>query len=427
MRDISASGGRPGAASVAVIGTGLLGCGIAEVVSRAGYPVILHDADPAALAKGCAAVRDAVPEAAARVSGQAVLEHAAREADIVIEAIVEDLLVKRQVFARLGAANPEAILMSNSSVLPITQIAMLTARPERTVGTHWWNPPQLIPVVEVIRGRRTVPEVMQRTVDFLVTLGKTPVRVERDVPGFVGNRMQHALWREALALVSDGICAPEAVDRIVAATLGVSLAARGPLAEMQRTGLQEVMRELTEVLPLVDSDPRPARLLREKVADGQLGAKTGRGFLLWPPDARGRAGARLRDHLERRLGDAPEDTVPPPQPLSEADHKIARRLRAALWREALALLEGGVCAAETVDLMAMKTIGLRLAAMGPVENADYVGLDLTLAIHEAVLPSLAVGRTPPEHLADILTAGASPPSRAGGGVTLLHSAISSQP
>lgn len=412
---------------MAVIGTGLLGRGIAEVVLRAGFPVILHDTNSVALAQACEAVRSAVPMAAARVSAQTVLEQAARDAGIVIEAIVEDLLVKRQVFARLDTANPDAILMSNSSVLPITQIAMLTTRPERAVGTHWWNPPQLIPVVEVIRGRRTQEAIMQGAVDFLAALGKTPVRVNRDVPGFVGNRLQHALWREALALVCERVCAPEAVDRIVAATLGASLAERGPIAEMRHMGHREVALELTDVLPSVNSDPRPARLLREKVADGQLGAKTGRGLLLWPPGTRARAGERLRQHLERRLGRTAEDSGAADRSLSEADRAIARRLRAALWREALALVEDGVCGAETVDLMAMKTIGLRLAAMGPVENADYVGLDLTLAIHEAVLPSLAAAAGPPGHLADILAASAPSESTAEAGGNSLNRAIPSQP
>lgn len=413
--------------TVAVIGTGLLGQGIAEVVSRAGFPVILHDTNAQSLAQACEAVRGAVPTAAARVRPEPVIEQAARDAGIVIEAIVEDLLVKRQVFARLGAANSDAILMSNSSVLPITQIAMRTTRPERAVGTHWWNPPQLIPVVEVIRGRRTAESIMQRTVDFLTTLGKTPVRVERDLPGFVGNRLQHALWREALALVSDGTCPPEAVDRIVAATLGVWLADRGPIAQMRHTGLREVVDELRGTLPFINSDPRPARLLREKVADGQLGAKSGRGLLLWPPGARERAAERLRGHLERRLGGAAGDAMPADHPLSEADRRIAGRLCVALWREALALVEGGVCGAETVDLMAMKTIGLRLAAMGPVENADYVGLDLTLAIHEAVLPSLAAGVQPPEHLAGILTPATPPETTAQTGSQSLNSATATQP
>ena len=411
---------------VAVIGTGLIGRGIAEVVARAGFPLILHDTNSVALEQACEAVRAAVP-AAADVRAQTVLEQAARDAGIVIEAVVEDLLVKRQVFARLDTANPDAILMSNSSVLPITQIAMLTTYPERTVGAHWWNPPQLIPVVEVIRGRRTQQEVMRRTVDFLATLGKTPVQVDLDVPGFVGNRLQHALWREALALVSGGICTPEAVDPIVAATLGASLAERGPIAEMRRMGPREVAVELADVLAFVNSYPRPARLLRERVADGQLGAKTGRGLLCWPPGARSRAAERLRQHLERRLGRTAEVAEIADQPLSEADSAIARRLRAALWREALALVDGGVCSAETVDLMAMKTIGLRLAAMGPVENADYVGLDLTLAIHEAILPSLAAGVRPPERLADIVTAEVSAQSMVEFGGNSLNSIIRRQP
>jgi 3-hydroxybutyryl-CoA dehydrogenase len=411
---------------VAVIGAGLLGRGIAEVVSRAGFPVILCDANAETLAQACEVVRGTVSTARERVRTESVLEQAARSAEIVIEAVLEDLLVKRELFARLGTANPDAILMSNSSVLPITQIAMLTARPERAVGTHWWNPPQLIPVVEVIRGRRTTEKTMQRTVEFLKALGKNPVRVERDLPGFVGNRLQHALWREALVLVSDGVCPPETVDRIVAATLGASLAERGPIVEMRRTGLREVTRELTDMLPLVSSDPRPARLLRELVAAGHLGAKTGRGFLRWPPGAQALAGERLRGHLERRLGRRAEEIVPASQELSEADRDIARRLRVALWREALALVEGGVCGAETVDLMAMSTLGLRLPAMGPVVNADYVGLDLTLAIHEVVLPALEAGVSVPENLANILAA-AAPQSMAATGGPPFNRAIPSPP
>lgn len=376
--------------TVAVVGTGLLGCGIANVVAGAGHSVVLHDARAGTLAAGHAAVSEVARVAGGSLRAESELESAVRHADIVIEAVVEDLEVKQRLFSRVGAANPQALLMSNSSVLPISRIAERTDHAERAVGTHWWNPPHLIPVVEVIRGRETSEAVMRQTTEFLAALGKTPVRVERDVPGFIGNRLQHALWREALALVADGICPAVDVDRIIAASLGLSLAVRGPMAEMSHAGFDEVARELAAILPLLNNDPQPCGLLRSKVAAGQLGAKSGQGFLSWPPGARERAAARLRHYLERRLRSGAQPVPPRGKEagLTDAELMLAKRLRAAIWREALAMVGCGVCSAGTVDLVATNTLGLRLAAMGPVENADYVGLDLTLAIHETVLPSL---------------------------------------
>lgn len=375
--------------TVAIIGTGLLGRGIGSVVAKAGHALVLHDSHPATLASARDHLEKAAVGSGVSLCAEADLEKAVATADIVIEAVIENLDLKQRLFERVGAINTRALLMSNSSVLPIGRIAARTASPERAVGTHWWNPPHLIPVVEVIRGPHTSEEVMRLTAEFLAALGKTPVRVEQDVPGFVGNRLQHALWREALALVSEEACRPEDVDRIVAATLGKSLAQRGPFAEMNRVGLGRVAREFTSVLEAVNSDPQPAKLLRQKVATGQLGAKSGQGFLSWPVGVREQAALRLQQHIELRLNPAsPPSGRDASSQLSDHDELIARRLRIALWREAIALMENRICDADTVDLMAMNTIGLRLAVMGPIENADYVGLDLTLAIHEAVLPSL---------------------------------------
>lgn len=382
--------------TVAIIGTGLLGRGIAGVVVRAGIPVILHDSFADSLRSAHEQVSDWARASGVTVRAEPELAQAIADADLVIEAVIENLELKQQLFERMSNANPNAVLMSNSSVLPIGQIAARAAHPEHTVGTHWWNPPQLIPVVEVIRGPHTSEAVMQRTAEFLTQLGKTAVRVERDVPGFVGNRLQHALWREALALVSDGVCEAANVDRIIASTLGVSLAQRGPLAEINRIGLKKVVNEFATTLPLINSDSQPAKLLRDKVAQGQLGAKSGQGFLSWPAGARDSIATRLQQHVEARLRAGIESSNTTAQPLLSADEEtIARRLRIALWREAIALVADGVCDAATVDLMACNTIGLRLAVMSPVTNADYVGLDLTLAIHQAVLPSLNASLTVP--------------------------------
>ena len=185
----------------------------------------------------------------------------------------------------------------------MTSIAARTTKPERVVGTHWWNPPQLIPVVEVIRGARTSDETMQKTVALLTDLGKTPVRVERDVPGFVGNRLQHALWREAIALVADGVCDAETVDLMVRNTLGLRLGVMGPIENADYVGLDLTLAIHEAVLPSLNRDPHPSPLLRELVAAGELGAKSGRGFLAWPDGERDRATRRLADHVQRQLSD----------------------------------------------------------------------------------------------------------------------------
>ncbi|MGC3980631.1 MAG: 3-hydroxyacyl-CoA dehydrogenase NAD-binding domain-containing protein [Steroidobacteraceae bacterium] len=373
--------------TVAIIGAGLLGRGIAGVVVRAGYSVTLHDSFAESLRSAYEQVSSIARSEGVTVRAEADLQHAVADADMVIEAVIENLELKQQLFERMSQANTNAILMSNSSVLPIGQIAARAAQPQRCVGTHWWNPPQLIPVVEVVKGPHTSEAVMQRTSEFLTRLGKTAVRVERDVPGFVGNRLQHALWREALALVSDGVCSAEQADETIARSLGVILAQRGPLAEINRLGPASVAHEFEQVLPQINSDAAPAKLLRDKVARNELGAKSGQGFLSWPAGQREQVATQLQQHVESRLraGFVDEDREPV---LSMGQAIIARRLQVALWREAIALVADGVCDAKTVDLMALNTIGLRLAQMSPITNADYVGLDLTLAIHEAVLPSL---------------------------------------
>jgi 3-hydroxyacyl-CoA dehydrogenase len=280
--------------------------------------------------------------------------------------------------------------MSNSSSLPIGEIAVETPSPERAIGTHWFNPPELIPPVEVIPGPCTDAATVARATAFTKRLGKIPVRVAKDVPGFVGNRLQHALSREAFAQISDGMIEAHSVDKIVSDTIGQRLAACGPLAEIDQLGARAAQAELEEILPLINRDPVPARLLREKVARGELGAKTGMGFLTWPPGKRERVAEELAAYLVRRLAEPWSPSGPLGEfgaGLSGTEMTSARRLRAALWREAIALVSGGICDAETVDLMACRTFGIRLPHMGPVATADFVGLDLTLAVHERIFPT----------------------------------------
>jgi 3-hydroxybutyryl-CoA dehydrogenase len=282
-----------------------MGQRIAGVLAAAGCDVLVYDADPAALDR---AVR-ALAGDGLRVGVAGSVPAVARDADLVIEAVVENLALKQELFAELDAANPTGVLATNTSVLPVTAIAARTTRPGRVVGTHWWNPPHLIPLVEVVRGEHTTGETMERTVGYLGYLGKTPVRVEKDVPGFVGNRLQHALWREAIALVAGGVCDAATVDLVVRNTIGLRLAQMGPIENADYVGLDLTLAIHETVLPSINRDPGPSPLLRDLVAAGQLGAKTGRGFLDWPPGARDTAGQRLADHVTRQLRDQPDTTA----------------------------------------------------------------------------------------------------------------------
>ena len=378
---------------VAVIGVGMLGRGIASVAARAGFDVTTYDHDPDVNHRALEYFRSQRLNVCTAPS----LDDAATGAEYVIEAVIEDLAVKQRVFAQAGAAAPSATLMSNSSSLPIGEIVVDTPSPERTVGMHWFNPPELIPPVEVIPGPRTDEAIVARAAAFTKRLGKVPVLVARDVPGFVGNRLQHALCREALAQVSDGLVDARTVDRIASDTVGQRLTVCGPLAEIDQLGAGAALAELEEMLPFINRDALPARVLRDKVAGGELGAKTGIGFLAWHHGERERVAAELTAYLTRRIA----EPLPVPAPLGEfgagltgATVTSARRLRASLWREAIALVADGICDAETVDLMACRTFGLRLPLMGPAATADFVGLDLTLAVHERIFPTFDASPRP---------------------------------
>lgn len=286
--------------NVAIIGAGLMGRNLAAVAARAGCRVRLHDANAEVLARAVASL--AADQLA--VASAPTLADAASLADFVIEAVIENLEVKRAIFAELDAVTTaDAILATNTSVLPITAIAEQVTRGERVVGTHWWNPPHLIPVVEVIRGARTSDATMSKTVEILTRLGKTPVRVERDVPGFVGNRLQHALWREAIALIADGVCDAETIDLMVRNTLGLKLGEMGPIENADYVGLDLTLAIHETVLPSLNRDPHPSPLLRDLVAAGKLGAKSGQGFTAWPDGRRETTAARLADHVARQAAD----------------------------------------------------------------------------------------------------------------------------
>jgi 3-hydroxybutyryl-CoA dehydrogenase len=298
--------------SVTVIGAGLMGHGIAQVFARAGHPVVLTDPDAAVLGAAVARVDRNLREegvdpapVVARIAIEPGLEAAVAQADLVIEAAPEQLELKQQLFARVATAAPaRAILASNTSVIPITSLGegLAADARRRLVGTHWWNPPHLIPLVEVVRTAFTSDEVFDATVDWLAAVGKQPVRVMRDVPGFIGNRLQHALWREAIGLVEDGVCDAEAIDQVVKHSFGLRMPVLGPMENADLVGLPltRVVHQL--LFPALRNDVTASPLLDRLIAAGHLGMQSGQGLRRWTPEEAEAVQRRLTAHLIDKPG-----------------------------------------------------------------------------------------------------------------------------
>ena len=293
---------------IAVIGAGLMGHGIALTLARAGHAVRVTDPVAAARVVLMARVTDSlqlmgvakedVTQILARITVVDSIAAAVKDAAFVFEAAPEKMALKQAIFAEIEAAAPAtAILCSNTSVMPITQIMANLGDKTRALGTHWWNPPHLIPLVEVIRTADTSESAMEATTHLLAGAGKTPVRVEKDVPGFIGNRLQHALWREAVSLVERGICDAKAVDAVIKASFGRRLAVLGPLENADLVGTDLTLDIHNTVLADLESRPGPSPLLAQMVAEGRLGMKSGQGFHDWTPDQAQDLRAKVVSHL----------------------------------------------------------------------------------------------------------------------------------
>jgi 3-hydroxybutyryl-CoA dehydrogenase len=292
-------------ARIAVVGAGLMGHGIAQAFALAGHEVRITDTVMASLGsvpeRILANLRELGDDESAldRVHPSLDLAATVHDADLVVEAVAEDLPLKRTVFDQIErAARPDAILASNTSVIPITKIMGGLTDKSRALGTHWWNPPYLMPLVEVVGTRWTSPETIARTIALHAAAGKTPVHVKKDVPGFIGNRLQHALWREAIALVESGICDAETVDTVIKAGFGLRLAVLGPLENADLVGTDLTLAIHNTVLPAIDSRAGPSPYLEALVAAGKLGFKNGEGFRQWSAEAQAALRARVLQHLK---------------------------------------------------------------------------------------------------------------------------------
>ena len=274
---------------VMVVGFGIMGNGIAQVCAQAGYEVIGQDTDQGALEKGMKSIEWSVDKLISKGTVEGMKgeilgritttcdTHVAKEADLVIEAAVEDLELKKKIFGELDqVCPPETILATNTSCLLITDIAASTARPERVVGTHFFNPVPMMRLVEVVKGFVTSDKTMEKTRDFVISIGKEPLMVHKDIPGFVVNRINGYVYLEAMRLLEQGVASVEDIDKGMRLGVGHTM---GPFQTMDLAGLDAILNARM-ALYNGTKDPKlfPPDMLRKMVAAGVLGRKTGRGF-----------------------------------------------------------------------------------------------------------------------------------------------------
>ena len=303
----------------AVIGVGTMGPGIALSLAQAGIEVRLMGRSQESCQRGTAAVEGILAlyrehglltkgraEAAyARIKGATGLEEADQEADLVIEAAPEELDLKKDLFARLDAVcPPRTILASNTSGLSITALGKATKRPDKVVGAHFWNPPHLLPLVEVVRGEGTSEETLELTAGLMEIIGKRPVLVRKEVPGFIGTRLHQALIREAFYLVEEGVASIRDVDEVVKTSFGRRLAVTGPFETCDLGGLDVFLAAAGSWADLSRAR-EPSPLLADQVQKGRLGAKTKAGLYDWTSQDLARIvrerEAELISHLKKDL------------------------------------------------------------------------------------------------------------------------------
>jgi 3-hydroxybutyryl-CoA dehydrogenase len=290
--------------NIGVVGGGLMGHGIAYLLAAGGHTVGLFEPSAevrASLPQRLRSIVDLLGSDTAildRITTHERLADAVGTAGVVFEAAPEKLELKQRIFAELETlTTSDAILASNSSAIPSTEIGRNLKRRERVVGTHFWNPPHLVPLVEVIQTEWTADDVVRRTIELLAAAGRKPVHVRRDIPGFIGNRLQHALKREAIALVASGVCDAETIDTVVKSGFGARMAVLGPMEQSDLVGLDLTLDISNVLVADLDRSSGPNPFLQEKVKAGKLGMKTGEGFRTWTPEQANEVRERLRRYL----------------------------------------------------------------------------------------------------------------------------------
>ncbi len=307
---------------VVIVGSGLMGSGIGQAFATAGFKVTLVDLNSELLERARERIKDSleflsgtglVTESSEKILDRITfatdLKSAAKDATFIEEAIFENLAAKKELFVTLDQeSTSNCVLASNTSSLPVSQIAQSCKHPERIVGAHFWNPPQLMAAVEVVKGERTSDDTIQRAVSVLRKAGKKPAVVNKDVPGQIGIRILYAMIREATSLVEKGVATPEDIDTIVKEALGTRLEVLGPLELADLSGVDLVYNVAKGGLyKSLDSSEEPQKILREMVERKQLGIKTGKGFYDWTGSRNAESTIKMRDdHLIKILKERKE-------------------------------------------------------------------------------------------------------------------------
>jgi 3-hydroxybutyryl-CoA dehydrogenase len=278
--------------AVGICGAGLFGTAVSVCFKRAGYRVLVWNHRPERLATLGARVHEMESFLDENIGpplrfGGTIEPHSQlnvidEHADLVLDAIVEDLDEKVNLFQRLsGCVERGALFLTTTSGLSITEMGRRSGCGHLLTGMHFWNPAHLMPLVEVIRGEQTADHMMDLACQVAESIGKLPVRVNRDAPGFIGNRLLHALWREAIHIVEHGIASPQDVDLVARMTFGLRLPVMGPLENMDLVGLDLIETIMAYLLADLADNHQPSARLSSLVQQNQLGIKSGRGFYDW--------------------------------------------------------------------------------------------------------------------------------------------------
>ena len=278
---------------IAVVGAGLMGHGIAQAFAQKGYSVSVYDLNDSILDQAFHNIKSnlntfvevgvenevRVGEILSNLTMTTELDHAVGEADFVIEAAPEDLNLKRGLFKNIDKYTPDhTILASNTSMLPISEFGSQAVKKNKLIITHWFNPPHIVPLVEIVSGKDTSEETFKITFQLLTKIGKQPVKVMNEIPGFLVNRIQTAMFREVLSLLEQNVASPEDLDKAVRGSFGFRLGVIGVLETMDMAGLDLMYKGTKYLYKFIDNSVEPQRVLKEKVDKGDLGVKTGKGF-----------------------------------------------------------------------------------------------------------------------------------------------------
>lgn len=301
--------------NVLIMGGGLMGKNIAFVASSAKeYDITVYDINDVDVAAGIRTntkqlvdkgivTPEELEERLSRIHFTKDIDsEGIKNADLVVEAVFEDMNLKRETFAKLEArCSEQCIFCTNSSVMSPSEISRDLIHRERFVGTHFWNPGHLIPLVEVVKTDATNDETADAVMEFMANIGKKPCLCKKDVPGFIANRLQHALWREAISIVENGIADAETVDIAVKNSFGLRLPQLAPLENSDMVGTQLTYNIHNYVLADLEDSHAPSPLLQKMIDEGKMGFKSGEGFMTWTEEEVKKCNEDLNTYLIRML------------------------------------------------------------------------------------------------------------------------------